>query len=71
VERPHPDSRQVLKGLALESGALPYSREFLARYNLTIGGTQRAVRALADMDLIEKDGGKYRLTDPVMNAWLV
>jgi hypothetical protein len=63
--------RSVLKALALESTALPYSREFLERHRLTIGGTQRAVRVLVSMDLVEKDqDGRYRLTDPIMSAWL-
>jgi hypothetical protein len=63
--------RSVLKALALESTALPYSREFLERHRLTVGGTQRAVRVLVSMDLVEKDqDGRYRLTDPIMSAWL-
>ena len=63
--------RSVLKALALESTALPYSREFLERHRLSVGGTQRAVRVLVSMDLVEKDReGRYRLTDPIMSAWL-
>lgn len=63
--------RTVLKALALESTTLPYSREFLERHRLTVGGTQRAVRVLVSMDLVEKEPGPgYRLTDPVMSAWI-
>jgi DNA-binding IclR family transcriptional regulator len=63
--------RSVLKVLALESTALPYSREFLERHRLTNGGTQRAVRVLLSLDLVEKDpDGRYRLTGPIMSAWL-
>lgn len=63
--------RTVLKALALESTALPYSRGFLERHRLTVGGTQRAVRVLISMDLVEKEQGPgYRLTDPVMGAWI-
>ena len=63
--------RSVLKALALESTALPYSRDFLERHRLSVGGTQRALRVLVSMDLVEKDQeGRYRLTDPIMSAWL-
>ena len=64
--------RTVLKALALESTAvLPYSREFLERYHLTIGGTQRVIRTLLSLDLVEKhEAGKCRLTDPLMGNWL-
>ena len=51
--------------------ASPYGREFLERHRLSIGGTQRAIKALFSKDLIEKDDKSiYRLTDPVMEAWL-
>lgn len=63
--------RSVLKALALESTAMPYSRDFLERHRLSVGGTQRALRVLVSMDLVEKDqDGRYRLTDPIMSAWL-
>ena len=63
--------RAVLKALALEPNALPYSREFLERHQLTVGGTQRAIQVLLRMDIVEKESeGGYRLTDPVMRAWL-
>ncbi len=64
--------RTILKALALESTAvLPYSREFLERYHLTIGGTQRVIRTLLSLDLVEKhEAGKCRLTDPLMGNWL-
>jgi len=35
--------------------ASPYGREFLERHRLSIGGTQRAIKALFSKDLIEKD----------------
>ncbi len=63
--------RKVLKALALEAPPLPYSREFLERHKLSVGGAQRAVRVLRSMDLVEKEPkAGYRLTDPVMAAWI-
>ncbi len=63
--------RTVLKAMALEAPHLPYAREFLERHGLSVGGTQRAVHVLLSMDLIEKESdGSYRLTDPVMCAWI-
>jgi AAA+ ATPase superfamily predicted ATPase len=63
--------KSVLKALAKEPTTSPYSREFLERHQLSIGGTQKAMDVLFSRDLIEKDDeGKYRLTDPVMEAWL-
>jgi hypothetical protein len=60
-----------LKSQALESTALPYSREFRLRDRLTIGGTQRAVQVLVSMELVEKDPeGRHRLTDRITSAWL-
>lgn len=62
--------RTVLKALALESTVLPYSRNFLEQHQLTVGGTQRALQVLLSMDLVEKEAVEYRLTDPVMSAWI-
>lgn len=63
--------KSVLKALAQEPTSSPYAREFLERHRLSIGGTQRAMEVLLSRDLIEKDTeNKYRLTDPIMAAWL-
>ncbi len=63
--------KSVLKALAKEPTSSPYAREFLERHRLSIGGTQRAMKVLFSRDLIEKDGeNRYRLTDPIMEAWL-
>lgn len=63
--------RSVLKALAVEPTSSPYGKEFMARHRLSVGGTQRAMRALLSRDLVEQDGDKiHRLTDPVMEAWL-
>lgn len=63
--------KAVLKAIAKEPTASPYGREFLERHRLSIGGTQRAIKALFSKDLIEKDDKSIcRLTDPVMETWL-
>lgn len=63
--------KAVLKAIAKEPTVSPYGREFLEKHRLSIGGTQRAIKALFSKDLIEKDDKSiYRLTDPVMEAWL-
>jgi hypothetical protein len=63
--------KAVLKAIAKEPTASPYGREFLERYRLSIGGTQRAIKALFSRDLIEKDDKNiYKLTDPIMEMWL-
>ena len=63
--------KSLLKALAKDPTPSPYAREFLERHRLSIGGTQRAMKVLFSRDLIEKDGeNRYRLTDPIMEAWL-
>jgi hypothetical protein len=63
--------KSVLKAIAKEPTTSPYGREFLERHRLSIGGTQRAMKVLLSRDLIERDpGNRYRLTDPVLEAWL-
>jgi uncharacterized protein len=63
--------RSLLKAIAQEPTPSPYAREFLERHRLSVGGTQKAMSILLSRDLIEKDQeNKYRLTDPVMGAWL-
>jgi hypothetical protein len=63
--------KSVLKALANEPTPSPYSREFLERHRLSVGGTQKAMKALLSRDLIERGSeNTYRLTDPVMEAWL-
>jgi hypothetical protein len=63
--------KSLLKAIAAESTPSPYAREFLERHRLSIGGTQRAMKVLFSRDLVEKDSAnRYRLTDPIMAAWL-
>lgn len=63
--------KAVLKAIAREPTASPFAKEYLERYGLTIGGAQKALKALLEKDVIEKDEeNRYRLTDPIMGAWL-
>ena len=63
--------KSVLKAIAREPTPSPYGREFLERNRFSLGGTQRAIKALLSRDLIERDlENRYRLTDPVMQGWL-
>lgn len=65
------NQKSVLKAIAQEPTPSPYGREFLERYRLSLGGTQRAINTLRSRDLIERDlTHRYRLTDPVMEGWL-
>lgn len=63
--------KSLLKAIALESTPNLYSKEFLARHDLSVGGAQKALKSLINKDLIERSaGGFYKLTDPIMTAWL-
>lgn len=63
--------KAVLKAIAREPTTSPFAKEYLERFGLTIGGAQKAIQALLEKDLIEKDAeNRYRLTDPIMGAWL-
>jgi len=63
-------NKAVLKAIAKEPTASPYARAYLERYQLSLGGAQRAIKNLLNKDLIEKvQDGKYRVTDPVFGVW--
>lgn len=62
--------RTLLKALALSPTAVPYSKDYLKRFGLSLGGTQKALRLLLARDLVEKGERGFRLTDPVMAGWL-
>ncbi|MCG6533307.1 MAG: hypothetical protein L7F78_01155 [Syntrophales bacterium LBB04] len=63
--------RALLKAIAKQPTKSLYNKEYLERYDLSVGGAQRALEALRARDLVEKDEeGKFRLTDPIMAAWL-
>ena len=63
--------RALLKAIAKQPTKSLYNKEYLERYDLSVGGSQRALEALRARDLVEKDEeGRFRLTDPIMAAWL-
>ncbi len=61
-----------LKAVVKFGGSQIFSKEFLQKSGLSIGGIQKAVKSLLEKDIIEKTENKsYRLTDPVMRLWLL
>jgi uncharacterized protein len=63
--------RALLKAIAKQPTRSLYNKEYLERFGLSVGGAQRALGALHARDLVETDEeGRFRLTDPVMAAWL-
>lgn len=62
--------RSLLKTLALEPTPSPYSKNYLEKHGLSLGGTQKAMEALLSRDLIEESEKGFQLVDPVMAAWL-
>lgn len=63
--------RSVLKMIAAEPGLSPYSKEAMEKSRVSAGGIQKALKALIAKDTVEKtNDGSFRLTDPVMEAWL-
>jgi hypothetical protein len=64
--------KALLRAIA-EDAVSPYSREFLVKNELSVGGAQAAMKVLLAKDTVEQveqDGEKkYRLTDPVLAAW--
>ncbi|HOJ16370.1 MAG TPA: ATP-binding protein [Caldisericia bacterium] len=63
--------KALLKAIAFEPTSSPFTKEYLRKYGLSLGGAQKAIKALLLKDLIEKTDSKiYRLTDPVMADWL-
>jgi hypothetical protein len=62
--------KSLLKALANTPTSTPYSAEYLKRFGLSLGGTQKSLKVLLERDLIEKTDSEYRLTDPVMKKWL-
>jgi len=63
--------RIMLKALALGPVTSLYGRDFLDR-GLTSGAVQKASKVLLERDLIEEhlQQKKFRISDPVMEAWL-
>ena len=62
--------KTVLKMIAIYPEISPFSKEFLEKSKLSIGGIQKAISSLIKKDLIEKEDNLYLLTDPVMKYWI-
>lgn len=63
--------RLLLGAVAAEAGR-PLTREYRARHGLSAeSAVQKALRTLADRDLLTRDaGGAWAVADPVLAAWL-
>lgn len=62
--------KQLLQILAKQPTSSLFSKNHLKQHGLSIGGVQKALKALLEKDLIEKTKEKYILTDPMMAEWL-
>lgn len=62
--------KQLLQTLAKQPTSSLFSKNHLKQHGLSIGGVQKALKALLEKDLIEKAKEKYILTDPIMAKWL-
>jgi len=60
----------VLKNIAKSPDIPVFSKEFIEKTRLSIGGIQKAVSSLTKKDLIEKENNLYKITDPVMAYWI-
>lgn len=65
------NQKALLRAVAEEPTPSPFARVFLQKHNLSVGGAQGALKVLLEKDLVEQDEEKrYRVTDPVMGAWI-
>ncbi|MFH1320115.1 MAG: ATP-binding protein [Bacteroidota bacterium] len=62
--------KTLLKAIAKEPASAIFSKAYLERHKLSVGGVQKAVKYLIRRDLVEKEKGSYKITDPVFGAWL-
>ena len=60
----------VLKTIVRFPHLSVYSKDFIESSGLSIGGIQKAVSSLIKKDIIEKENGKLKLTDPMMAHWI-
>lgn len=60
----------VLKTIAKYPDISVFSKDFIEKTKLSVGGIQKAISSLTKKDLIEKKDRFYKLTDPVMGHWL-
>jgi len=63
--------KSLLRAIAIDPSKSIYSKEYLSKHNLSVGGIQKAIKTLLSKDLIEKDDqGIFRVTDPIFKRWL-
>jgi len=67
------NQKKLLRAIADEPTYSPYGKDFLARYDLSVGGAQGAMKTLLELDIVEQvaEGEKklHRVTDPVLGVW--
>lgn len=67
------NQKKLLRAIAEEPTNAPYGKDFIAKYDLSIGGAQGALKVLLDQDIVEQVGPEekklYRVTDPVLGVW--
>lgn len=61
--------KKLVRALAVEPSAKPYSIDYLARHTLSAGGVQKSLRSLIDKDVVEIVDGTHRLVDAVFGKW--
>ncbi len=64
--------KKLLLALAVEPTDKPFSREYLAGHQLSLGGVQKNLKSLVDKDIVDSElarTGVYRLTDPLFAKW--
>ncbi len=66
------NQRRFLKGLAREPrGVRPFASEFTRRYGLgSASNAQRAVQALLERDVVDRDDGSFVITDRFFRLWI-
>ncbi|MBI5102940.1 MAG: ATP-binding protein [Nitrospirae bacterium] len=67
-----PSQKTVLKRLCLNPHTPVFSKAFLSRSNVSLGGIQKSVDEMVKKDVIEKVGGEnYTIVDPVLELWIM
>ncbi len=66
-----PKQRSLITALARERTSSIYASEYIKRHSLgSVGGVQQNVHTLTKNDLIAREDGVWRVTDPILEAWL-
>lgn len=65
------NQKRFLRGLSLESEIKPFGSDFVRRYGLgSPSNVQRAVEALFDRDIIDRENGLFTITDRFFKIWV-